>query len=138
MGSVQRDFPNHYQTIQPHSVFYKALSTINRLVFTIANRTITNKVTMAQKQSQAGNFTNLLILLSCFSLEYLNGIGSKRFYRLPIEFLKTLLQKHCLSQNPHFSHIFCRIRCAHFIQGLLLGVLSISYIHNTNLILSQY
>ena len=106
MGSVQRDFPNHYQTIQPHSVFYKALSTINRLVFTIANRTITNKVTMAQKESQAGNFTNLLITAIVYSMEYLNGIGSKRFYRLLIEFLKNFITNALpISKPPFFPHI---------------------------------
>ena len=48
-------------------------------IIKIANRKITNKVTMAQKESQAGNFTNLLILRTFQIVEYLNGIGSKRF-----------------------------------------------------------
>ena len=106
MGSVQRDFPNHYQTIQPHSVFYKALSTINRLVFVIANRTITNKVTMAQKQSQAGNFTNLLI----FSYKLLSGVLEWDRFKEILQIINRVLKNFItnalpISKPPFFPHI---------------------------------
>ena len=39
-------------------------------------------------------------------MEYLNGIGSKRFYRLPIEFFKNFITNALpISKPPFFPHI---------------------------------